>query len=192
MRWLARIGARSDWLCCSSTSTGSNWSTTASGTRRLASAIRASDTLARLGGDEFAVLCQLSSERSAARIAEQLLSSLHEPVVLNGEKHVLSASIGIAINTGECSATDLLRDADAAMYHAEAGGGAGAAVFDKQMHERVLRRVRTESALRAALTNEQEILLHYQPQVSLRTGQIVRRGGPRSLATPRAGTRVTA
>ena len=140
---------------------------------RLASAIRASDTLARLGGDEFAVLCELSSEQSAARIAEQLLSSLHEPVLLSGEQHVLSASIGIAINTSECSATDLLRDADAAMYHAKTGGGAQAALFDKQMHERVLRRVRTESALRAALTNEQEIFLHYQPLVSLRTGQIV-------------------
>ena len=93
--------------------------------------------------------------------------------MLSGEQHMLSASIGIALDTGKCSATDLLRDADAAMYHAKTGGGARAALFDKQMHERVLGRVRTESALRAALANEQEIFLHYQPLVSLHTGQIV-------------------
>ena len=141
---------------------------------RLASAIRASDTLARLGGDEFAVLCEdLPSEQSATRIAEKLLTSLEEPVVVAGEQQVVSASVGIAISTGESSASDLLRDADAAMYHAKTAGRARAELFDKQMHERVLGRVRTESALRAALTNEHEIFVHYQPLVSLRTGQIV-------------------
>jgi EAL domain-containing protein (putative c-di-GMP-specific phosphodiesterase class I) len=62
---------------------------------------------------------------------------------------------------------------DAAMYHAKKAGGRRFELFDKDMRDRVLGRVRTESALRAALASEQEIHVHYQPLVSLRTGRIV-------------------
>jgi diguanylate cyclase (GGDEF)-like protein/PAS domain S-box-containing protein len=141
---------------------------------RLESAIRPSDTLARLGGDEFAVLCeQLPSEASATRIASQLMSALEKPVVLNGQHHAVSASIGIALDTTGCSASDLLRDADAAMYRAKADGRGRAELFDKEMRARVLGRVRIEGALRTALENEEEIHVAYQPLVSLRSGQVV-------------------
>jgi diguanylate cyclase (GGDEF)-like protein/PAS domain S-box-containing protein len=141
---------------------------------RFAGAIRDGDTLARLGGDQFAVLCEeLPSEVAAVHIANQLMSSLARPIVVRGEERVLSASIGIALSSGESTATELHRDVDAAMYHAKKAGGRRFELFDKDMRDRVLGRVRTESALRAALANEQEIHVHYQPLVSLRTGRIV-------------------
>ncbi len=142
-------------------------------TPRLADAIRRGDTLARLGGDEFAVLCeQLPSEGAVTAIAGQLMSALQEPIVLRGDEHMVSASIGIAVGTPGAGAAELLRDADAAMYQAKTAGRGGFELFDREMHVRVLDRVRTESALRGALANE-EIDLHYQPLVSLRSGEIV-------------------
>jgi diguanylate cyclase (GGDEF)-like protein/PAS domain S-box-containing protein len=140
---------------------------------RLAGAIRGQDTLARLGGDAFAVLCeQLPSEGAVTAIACQLKSALEEPIVLDGDEHTVSASIGIAVGSPGSGAAELLRDADAAMYQAKLAGRGGFELFDREMHVRVLDRVRTESALRAALANE-EIHLHYQPLVSLRSGEIV-------------------
>ncbi len=140
---------------------------------RLASAIRRQDTLARLGGDEFAVLCeQLPSEEAVTAIAAQLTSALLEPIMLGGDEHMVSASIGIAVGTPGSGAAELLRDADAAMYQAKMAGRGRFELFDREMHVRILDRVRTESALRAALANE-EIHLHYQPLVSLRSGEIV-------------------
>jgi diguanylate cyclase (GGDEF)-like protein/PAS domain S-box-containing protein len=140
---------------------------------RLAGAIRKQDTLARLGGDEFAVLCeQIPSEAAATRIASKMASALEEPIGLGGDEHVISASIGIAISSPGSCAADLLRDADSAMFQAKQAGRGGFEVFDREMHERVLGRVRTESALRTALAGE-EIHLHYQPLISLRDGAIV-------------------
>jgi len=140
---------------------------------RLAGAIRRQDTLARLGGDEFAVLCeQIPSEDAATRIAGKMASALEEPIGLGGDEHVISASIGIALSSPGSCAADLLRDADAAMFQAKQAGRGGFEVFDREMHERVLGRVRTESALRTALAGE-EIHLHYQPLISLHDGEIV-------------------
>jgi diguanylate cyclase (GGDEF)-like protein/PAS domain S-box-containing protein len=141
---------------------------------RLASAIRRSDTLARVGRDEFAVLCEdLPSEVVATRIAKQLMAAFEEPVVLDSDDQIVSASIGIALSNGESSAAELLRDADAALRHAKTAGRARFELFDTKMRARVLGRVQTESALRAALANEDEIYVDYQPLVSLSNGQIV-------------------
>jgi diguanylate cyclase (GGDEF)-like protein len=141
---------------------------------RLAGAIGRGDTLAALGGDEFAVLCEeLASEVAATRIAHALLTAFEEPVVLGGDQHTVSASIGIALSTGESSATEMLRDADAALHHAKRAGRGRFELFDVEMRARVLARVRTESALRAALADAEQIYVHYQPLVSLRSDRIV-------------------
>jgi diguanylate cyclase (GGDEF)-like protein/PAS domain S-box-containing protein len=141
---------------------------------RLASAICPSDTLAGLGGDGFAVLCErLPSEMSAIRIANELMSALEEPFVLGGDEHSVSASIGIAVGAPGSSAAELLRDADAAMYRAKAAGRGRFELFHERMRDRVLGRVRTEAALRTALAGEGQIYVHYQPLVSLQSGQIV-------------------
>jgi diguanylate cyclase (GGDEF)-like protein/PAS domain S-box-containing protein len=141
---------------------------------RFAGAIRAGDTLARLGGDEFAVLCEeLPSELAATRVAERLLASLEKPVLLKGDERVLGASVGIAMGSSRSTAGDLLRDADAALYHAKLAGRGRSELFDIEMRERVVGRVRIESALRSALADDAEIFLQYQPLVSLRSGRVV-------------------
>jgi predicted signal transduction protein with EAL and GGDEF domain len=141
---------------------------------RFAGAIREGDTLARLGGDQFAVLCEeLPSELAAARIANQLISVCEQPLRIRGEEHTLSVSVGIALSSSESTATSLLRDVDVAMYHAKQAGGRRFELFDTGMRDRVLGRVRIESALRSALADDQEIYVHYQPLVSLKTGRIV-------------------
>ncbi|HZV27486.1 MAG TPA: diguanylate cyclase, partial [Acidothermaceae bacterium] len=142
--------------------------------RRLTSTIREGDTLARLGGDEFALLCEeLPSEVAATRIASALNAAIDEPVVLSGDDRVVSASIGIVISNGASTATELLRDADAAMYQAKTAGRGRAELFDEPMRARILGRVQTESALRCALAAADQIYVHYQPLVSLRSGRIV-------------------
>jgi diguanylate cyclase (GGDEF)-like protein/PAS domain S-box-containing protein len=141
---------------------------------RLAGAVRKGDTIARLGGDEFAVLCdELPSEMAITRVANKLMSVLEPPVELRGEERILGASIGIAVSARESTAAELLRDAEAAMYHAKKKGNGQFELFDQDMRDRVLGRVRTESALRAALANDEEIYVHYQPLVSLQTGRVV-------------------
>ena len=141
---------------------------------RLGGAIREGDTLARIGGDQFAVLCEeLTSEVAAVGIANHLINLFEQPIESDGTEHQLSASVGIVLSSGESTATSLLRDVEIAMYHAKEAGGRRFELFDTGMRDRVLGRVRTESALRAALANEQEIYVHYQPLISLRTGRIV-------------------
>lgn len=141
---------------------------------RLLSALHSSDTLARIGGNSFGILCeQLASEVAAVRVADTLTSALRTPVELQGHDQVVTASIGIALDTGHATAAELLRDADAAMHYAKASGGARSEPFDEEMRSRVLGRVRTESALRAALASDDEIYIHYQPLISLRSGQII-------------------
>ena len=99
---------------------------------RLASTSRASDTVARLGGDEFVVLCEGSSiEAGVESVAERLLAVLREPYTLPaaaGGNVKLTASIGIASGARR-SASDLLNDADAAMYRAKAAGKDCFAIF---------------------------------------------------------------
>jgi diguanylate cyclase (GGDEF)-like protein len=94
---------------------------------RFALQLREADTVARLGGDEFAVLLEdLESVAEANEVAERLLASLSEPIVINGRAIPVSASIGIAMCTHEQTDTaTLLREADLAMYEVKRGGGAG-------------------------------------------------------------------
>lgn len=140
---------------------------------RLRGAIRASDTVARFGGDEFAVVCDgLADERDALRIASSLHAALSAPCELEGESHVLSTSIGIALATGrEATAEALLRDADAAMYRAKELGRARTELYDERLRARLDARVRVERELHQGL-EAGELRLVYQPVVSLTTGGI--------------------
>lgn len=140
---------------------------------RLRGAVRGSDTVARFGGDEFAVLCEdLSDERNALRVASSLHAALSAPCELEGESHVLSTSIGIALAQGrEATADALLRDADAAMYRAKELGRARTELFDERLRARLDARMHLERELHQAL-DEDELRLVYQPVVSLRTGGI--------------------
>jgi diguanylate cyclase (GGDEF)-like protein/PAS domain S-box-containing protein len=141
---------------------------------RLAEALRPTDTVARFGGDEFVVLCEeVVDGRDAVQVAERLQESLAAPFVLDGEQHFLSASIGVALASGQyATPAEAMRDADAAMYRAKERGRGECELFDDAMRERALGRLRMETALRGALDRE-ELRVEYQPVVSLGDGSIV-------------------
>ena len=129
---------------------------------------------ARLGGDEFVVVLeQLSRPEEAHAVAERLLAGLAADYWIQGTRITISASLGIVHSDGGYRhAGDLLRDADAAMYAAKAGGRGRYAVFDASMSQRVRQRVDTERELRTAIDSEQ-LALAYQPIVSLQSGRVV-------------------
>lgn len=149
--------------------------------RRLNHLLRTTDTSARfdlsvparLGGDEFVVLLEGMAQASdVACVANRLLEGLSEPYQIQGHSIRLTTSIGIT--TSELNyhrPEDMIRDADTAMYHAKSVGKAQFAIFDQQMHDRVVTRLKLETDLRHALQNG-EMLLHYQPIVSLSSGAI--------------------
>jgi diguanylate cyclase (GGDEF)-like protein/PAS domain S-box-containing protein len=142
--------------------------------RRLESCVRPGDMVARFGGDEFAILIDgIVGPHDAATVAERIQRSLAQPIDLGGHELYTSASIGIALSTTDVrEGEDLLRDADTAMYRAKSAGRARFEVFDAAMREEVTEFMRTENDLRRALERE-ELRVHYQPIVDLKTGAVV-------------------
>ena len=141
--------------------------------RRLEQAVRPGDTVARLGGDEFAVLLEdVNEPGDAVRVAERIQGSLKNPIKLETQEVVSTASIGIAMSqTGYEKAEDVLRDADTAMYRAKSEGRARHEVFDSAMHARAVSLLKIENELRQAIERE-EFRVYYMPIVSLATGRI--------------------
>jgi diguanylate cyclase (GGDEF)-like protein len=133
----------------------------------------AGDLLARFGGDEFAVLVDGVREADAAsRIVGRILEELARPLILQGHELSLSASVGVRIVDEQCAdALSMLRDSDAAMYHAKMRGRGGHAHFDGRMHDAAFRRLTLENELRQAVTRRQ-FELHYQPILCLSTGAL--------------------
>lgn len=130
-------------------------------------------TLARLGGDEFTLLLEeLDDPARAMQIAQRLIDALKTPIEIAGQEIYASASIGVvhAAGTEETSET-LLRNADLAMYRAKSLGRGRVALYDAGMHGVAVERLRLESDLRRALADN-AFVLHYQPIVSLATGDI--------------------
>jgi hypothetical protein len=114
--------------------------------------MRPGDLLARLGGDEFAVLLDdMPDVATASTIAERLQLALLEAFEIDGRDFYASASMGIAVgNNGYLKSEDLLRDADAAMYHAKSLGRARCQTFDPSMHASAVQRLTIETRLRRA------------------------------------------
>jgi diguanylate cyclase (GGDEF)-like protein/PAS domain S-box-containing protein len=141
--------------------------------RRLRGAVRPADTVARFGGDEFVLLCEDVDEVHAADIAKRVLAAFAAPFVLEGQDHFLTTSVGVAL-TGrpETTADALVRDADAAMYRAKDRGRGRYEIFDEDMRHRALARLRLEAELRRAVDRD-ELELHYQPVIALRSRRIV-------------------
>jgi diguanylate cyclase (GGDEF)-like protein len=137
--------------------------------QRLRECARAEDTAARLGGDEFAVLAETLDDRSdAARLAERILDGLRAPFAVQGREVFVTASIGIAL--GDSPDEELLSNADVAMYRAKASGSSYE-FFEAGMREAIVERLGLEADLRQAIARE-ELRLHYQPIVDLRSGLI--------------------
>jgi diguanylate cyclase (GGDEF)-like protein len=140
---------------------------------RLCRVLRPTDVMARFGGDEFTVLLPgITSEGYALGVARRLAEALREPLVLDGERRYVSASVGVSFSgPGEDDPHALLRDADAAMYRAKEMGKSRCEVFDDSMRERALERLELESGLRHALADG-ELRLVYQPLVTLDDGRV--------------------
>ena len=135
--------------------------------------MRSSDTVARFGGDEFGILLEdIAGEQDAIDMAERIAGVFTRPFVLDGNEHFVTTSIGIALAEGGERAEDLLRDADAAMHRAKERGRARYELFDEALRGRALSRLRVENDLRRALERD-ELILHYQPLVSLRDRAMV-------------------
>ena len=141
---------------------------------RLELCVRSGDTVARFGGDEFAILADsIQRDEEATQIAERINEELKKPFVLNDQKYYVSASIGIVFMTSQYTVIDdLMRDVDAAMYHAKFSGRARYQVFDSSMHDRMVDRLRLEAEIRRGLKND-EFVLHYQPIYSLEPQELV-------------------
>jgi len=139
---------------------------------RLRSAIRPGDTPARLGGDEFGVLLTNTNAADAERAAQRIRDALAEPYWLSGRETTAHASIGIAFTGAHAvTAEELLRNADIAMYVAKSDERSHYAIYEPRFHQRLRERQELAVELRHALERD-EIVVHYQPVVSLATGSI--------------------
>ncbi|MET7712851.1 EAL domain-containing protein [Streptomyces sp. NPDC005407] len=146
--------------------------------RRLQDSVRSGDTAARLGGDEFAALVvgdgsrnQSAREYQVQEIADRLRLTLSQPYRVDGREVRVAASIGVAFAEPAITPTDLMRNADLAMYRAKAAGKDRVELYAPQMQADVVRRTELAARLRSAL-HEGEFALLHQPVVSLATGRI--------------------
>lgn len=142
--------------------------------QRLSHCVRASDTVARWGGDEFLiVLPDLATPESAELVAEKVLEVCSAPYHLDGYELSVTASIGISVYPLDGQdGTELMRNADAAMYAAKESGRDRLRFFKPELNQRAVERLALESDLRRALANH-EFDLHYQPVVRIDTGDII-------------------
>ncbi|RZI42859.1 EAL domain-containing protein [Herbaspirillum sp. HC18] len=142
--------------------------------KRMQACLREGDSIARLGGDEFVIcLAEVSRNRDAAAVAQKIQSSLEQ--VFPIEDHVLQIGSSIGISLYPLDGHDaeaLMKAADAAMYEAKAKGRANYQFFTPALNVAAQKRLTTSNYLRQALSRN-EFALHYQPQVSLRSGAIV-------------------
>ncbi|HWF23812.1 MAG TPA: EAL domain-containing protein [Solirubrobacteraceae bacterium] len=139
---------------------------------RIAGVLRPGDTVARLGGDEFTILLDGTvTEQGANTVAGRVRNELSQSFNVDGHELIVTASIGISLGAPQMSPSELLRNADIAMYDAKRRGRACCALFDESMHRRVVYRLERENDLRHAVDHAL-LEIHYQPIVDLATGRI--------------------
>ena len=143
--------------------------------KRLASYVRASDTVTRLGGDEFTItLAELKDVATVTDVAQKILDDLSHPFELGDEVAYISASIGITLYPQDAdSVGELLRNADQAMYESKDMGRNRFCYFTRSMQEAAQARMAISNDLRRAMSNEQ-LTVFYQPIVDLSGGRIVK------------------
>jgi len=134
----------------------------------IKSIIRETDIAARLGGDEFAILLEdTHKQEDAEQFCSRLLQAMSEPIHINSQDFVISASIGIVMSSSETTSADAyLRNADIAMYQAKRKGRKRYSFFRKGMHTGLLQKVNLETRMRKALEHN-EFFLEYQPIINV-------------------------
>jgi diguanylate cyclase (GGDEF)-like protein/PAS domain S-box-containing protein len=138
----------------------------------LRRSLRAGDTAARFGGDEFAVLLENADPERTAHIAQRILDTFDEPVLLGDKEMRISGSVGAVVSTTRNEDVEsLVANADAAMYRAKMEGKARYVLFDPQVQEEVASRRQLKRDLGAVVV-EGQLDVHYQPIVSLMTGAV--------------------
>jgi len=140
---------------------------------RLRETLRKEDTAARLGGDEFVVLLTAenstieAAEKQALTVAGKIQNAIGESYRLHGYEHVVTSSMGITLYPGDgLQVDDLLKHADAAMYHAKDNGRNNICFYSEELQQVADNRLYLEKELRKAI-REQEFELHFQPQVNI-------------------------
>ncbi|NMO55142.1 EAL domain-containing protein [Actinoplanes sp. TBRC 11911] len=130
------------------------------------------DVVARLGGDEFVILMPGATDEDTDRVAERLVASVTEPIVLDGIELYPSVSVGVRTTDDyRADPYELLRDADTAMYQAKNGGRGRAERFDHRHAEEAGARLRLETELRQALLND-ELTCVFHPELDVTTGEL--------------------
>ena len=131
--------------------------------QRIRACIRARDTIARIGGDEFVVLLDADEPADAAAVADKLVTAIRQPFTIGELELRVSASIGIAIYPGADGRRDLLKDADAAMYHAKEMGRNCYCFFETSMNADAQEQLQLLHDLHLALERH-ELVVYYQPK----------------------------
>ncbi len=139
---------------------------------RLRKCLRPGDLAARLGGDEFAViLTDVSDPEQPIRVAERILDACRAPIRIADRDIVVRTSIGVALSGG-ISASDLIRNADVAMYRAKHSSKGRYALYEPGMHEDLADRLELRGQLLMGVEADQ-FVVYYQPLIDLRTGAIM-------------------
>ncbi|MFT2090648.1 EAL domain-containing protein [Paraglaciecola sp. 2405UD69-4] len=138
--------------------------------KRFTSVLRSVDTIARIGGDEFIIIVQdLDSALSAAKVAENLIRSVKEEIIVENHKITVGASVGISIYpTDGHSADELIRQADIAMYDAKENGRNTHRFISQELSTFAFEKASMETLIREGL-NKNEFEVYYQPIINLRT-----------------------
>ncbi len=141
---------------------------------RVRRCVREGDTVARFGGDEFTLLIpKIENIEDAAKIALKINETLKIPFFVNERELFVTTSIGVSIFPADGSDPEtLVRNADTAMYRAKEQGRDNYQLYAPAMNARALERLGLENALRKALS-QNELVLHYQPQIDARTDAVV-------------------
>jgi diguanylate cyclase (GGDEF)-like protein/PAS domain S-box-containing protein len=141
--------------------------------QRLRTVVRGNELVARLGGDEFAIVQEGGSQPThAGLLAERIIAALQQPFGIGGRSVTISASIGVAVYPADAETpTDLIKNADMALYRAKAEGRGFTRFYEAAMDEALRQRRQLESDLGLAIDRE-ELKVHYQPLAELGTGTI--------------------